>query len=98
MLLQRNNIGEDIYIRCSGNRAADGLAPEFEETIIVDGNAYFLQNINYETLSKEPKPDESAEQVKIITSEPFTDDKENHLPEKEREEDGKFIICRAMRW
>lgn len=87
---------EKTYISdVPGTEQPDGLAPEFEETIIVDGNAYFLQNINYETLSKEPKPDESAEQVKIITSEPFTDDKENHLPEKEREEDGKIYYLQS---
>lgn len=67
---------------------------EFDEFITVDGRNYVLDSVSYEVESKK-RTEDSAENVKVITSEPFTDTQEKHTPENEITEGGETYYLQS---
>ena len=60
-------------------------SPGFSDTMEADGITYQLDSVDYETLSKRPMG-KQAENIRITTSAPFTDEVENHVPEQQIQE------------
>ena len=57
----------------------EGQNPGFEESILVDGIVYDLEEIQYEVVEKRRAPSESGN-IRIETSSPFTDEVSDHQP------------------
>lgn len=67
--------------------------PGFEESIVVDGIVYDLEEIQYEVVAQRRKPSKSGN-IRIETSPPFTGDAANHQPAQtlEREEKTWYLV------
>ena len=59
----------------------------FEEMTEMDGQSWVLDDINYEVISRKEEPAANGN-MKIRYSAPFTDEEENHVPEREFTEHG----------
>lgn len=69
-------------------------SPGFSDTMEVDGITYQLDSVDYETLSKRPIG-KRAENIRITTSAPFTDEENNHIPEKQIQDDDVMYYLKS---
>lgn len=82
---------KDLFVETiyrSDSDAPKGQKLEPEDTVTVDGTAYYLEEVQYEVLEKNPLPSES-QHMRIETSAPFTGEPEKNLPQEKIRAEGK---------
>ena len=68
--------------------------PNFDDFIIINDKFYVLDHITYEVESKK-KAEDSTGAARIITSAPFTDAVENHIPEQQISDDNTTYYLKS---
>lgn len=77
---------ERIYL--SDTDDPEAQEPGFADRMEVDGMTYLLEDVRYEVVDKARTARPSAGVVKVVTSAPFTDGEEAHVPDGVIEENG----------